>query len=221
MQSTLEVWKMKANDVGELKRSVASEKNRANLLQAELRTPRNKKLDKVLENSNKQDRDSKMSHMKALTSLQVSEVKDSNKLEFKAQSQQMQRRNEKERFAGLHINDLHNVSNIMQQYTSSMGMQSPWQQQSMMPQMMQQEPPNYMMQKQQSMMPPIMPQGQPNYMMPQPNQQGPPPNYMMPQPNNYWCFPNGMMQQENELNGNGATFSPMQQQASDFPVQSM
>ena len=71
MQSTLEVWKMKANDVGELKRSVASEKNRANLLQAELRTPRNKKLDKVLENSNKQDRDSKMSHMKALTSLQV------------------------------------------------------------------------------------------------------------------------------------------------------
>ena len=54
MQSTLEVWKMKANDVGELKRSVVSEENWANLLQAELRTPRNK-LDKVLENSNKQD----------------------------------------------------------------------------------------------------------------------------------------------------------------------
>ena len=137
-------------------------------------------------------------------------------MEFKAQSQQMQQRNGKERFAGLHINDSHNFSDIMQQYRSSMGMQSPWQQQSMMPQMMQQGPPNYMMQKQQSMMPPIMPQGQPNYMMPQPNQQGPPPNYMMPQPNNYWCFPNGMMQQQNELNGNGATFSTMQQQASAF-----
>jgi len=94
MQSTLEVWKMKANDVGELKRSVASEKNRADLLQAELRITRNK-LDMVLGNSNKQDRDSKMSHMQALTSLQVSAVKGSNKLEFKAQSQQMQRRNEK------------------------------------------------------------------------------------------------------------------------------
>ena len=63
-----------------------------------------------------------MLHMKALTSLQVSVVKDSNKLEFKAQSQQMQRRNKKERFAGLHINDSHNFSNIMQQYGSSMGM---------------------------------------------------------------------------------------------------
>ena len=58
-------------------------------------------------------------------------------------------------------------------------------------------------------------------MMPQPNQQGPPPNYMMPQPTNYWCFPNGMMQQQNELNGNGATFSTMQQQASAFHMQSM
>jgi len=135
MQSTLEVWKMKAKDVGELKRSLALEKNRADLLQAELCTTRNK-LDKVLENSNKQEQDSKMSHMKALTSLQVSAVKDSNKLEFKAQSQQMQRRNEKERFAGLHINDSHNFSDIMQQYRSSMGMQSPWRQQSMMPQMM-------------------------------------------------------------------------------------
>jgi len=125
MQSTLEVWKMKANDVGELKRSVASEKNRADLLQAELRITRNK-LDMVLGNSNKQDRDSKMSHMQALTSLQVSAVKGSNKLEFKAQSQQMQRRNEKKRFAGLHINDSHNFSDIMQQYRSSMGMQSPW-----------------------------------------------------------------------------------------------
>jgi len=90
--------------------------------------------------------------MKALTSLQVSAVKDSNKLEFKAQSQQMQRCNEKERFAGLHINGLHNFSDIMQQYISSMGMQSPWQQQSMMPQMMQQGPPNHMMQQQQSIM---------------------------------------------------------------------
>jgi len=99
--------------------------------------------------------------------------------------------------APIHINDLHIFSDIMQQYISSMGMQSPWQQQSMMPQMMQQGPPNYMMQQQQSMtmMPPMMPQGPPNYMMLQPNQQGPPPNYMMPQPNNYWCFPNGMMQQ--------------------------
>ena len=70
MQTTLKVCKTKANNVGELKTSVASEKNRADLLQAELRTTRNK-LDKVLKNSNKQDRDSKMSHMKALTSLQV------------------------------------------------------------------------------------------------------------------------------------------------------
>ncbi len=61
MQTTLEVWKMKANNVGELKTSVASEKNWADLLQAELRTTRNK-LDKVLKNSNKQDRDSKIAY---------------------------------------------------------------------------------------------------------------------------------------------------------------
>ena len=89
---------------------MTSEKNQAVSLQAELHTTRNK-LDKYLENSVKQDQDSKMSQMKAVTSLQVAAVKDSNKLEFKAQSQQMQRRNEKERFSGLHINDSHNFSN--------------------------------------------------------------------------------------------------------------
>jgi hypothetical protein len=149
-----------------------------------------------------------MSQMKALTSLQVAAVKDSNKLEFKAQLQLMQRRNEKERFSGLHINDLHNFSNIMQQFSTTMGtsfmgrQQSPWQQQSMMP-MMQQGLPNYMMQQQQSMMPMMQ---QPNYMM----QHG-----MMQQPNSYWCYPNGMMQQPN---WNGSAFS-MQQQGSAFPME--
>ncbi len=132
----------------------------------ELRATRNK-LDKYLENSLKQDQDSKMSQMKALTSLQVAAVKYSNKLEFKAQSQLMQRRNKKERFSGLHINDSHNFSDIMQQFSTSMGtsfmgrQQSPWQQQSTMP-MMQQGLPNYMMQQQQSMMPMMQ---QPNYMI--------------------------------------------------------
>jgi DNA-binding ferritin-like protein (Dps family) len=92
---------MKSSEVAELKRrSVTSEKNHADSLQAELRTTRNK-LDKYLENSVKQEQDTKMLLMKVLTSLQVAAVKDSNKLEYKAQSQQMQRRNEKERFTGL------------------------------------------------------------------------------------------------------------------------
>jgi hypothetical protein len=60
LQSTLEVWKMKANDVSELKRSVALEKSRADFLQEELRTTRNK-LDEILEKSIKHDRESKMS----------------------------------------------------------------------------------------------------------------------------------------------------------------
>ena len=127
---------MKSSEVAELKRrSVTSEKNHADSLQAELRTTRNK-LDEYLENSFKQEQDTKMLLMKVLTSLQVAAVKDSNKLEYKAQSQQMQQRNEKERFTGLQINDKHNFSNIMQQFsaymgTSSMGhQQAPWQQQS-------------------------------------------------------------------------------------------
>jgi len=107
---------MKLSDVVELKRSVTSEKNRADSLQAELRTTSNK-LDKYHENSVKKDQDSKMSQMKALMSLLVAAVKNSNKLEFKAQLQQMQRRNKKDRFSGLPINDLHNFSNIMQQFT--------------------------------------------------------------------------------------------------------
>ncbi len=120
LQDSIEVLKMKLSDVVELKRSVTSEKNRANFLQTELRKTRNK-LDKYLENSLKQDQDSKMSMMKALTYLQVAAVKESTKLEFTAQSKQMQRRNKKERFSGLHINNLHNFSDIMQQFSISMG----------------------------------------------------------------------------------------------------
>jgi hypothetical protein len=60
LQSTLEVWKMKANNVSELKRSVALEKSRADFLQEELRTTRNK-LDEILEKSIKHDQESKMS----------------------------------------------------------------------------------------------------------------------------------------------------------------
>jgi hypothetical protein len=74
---------MKSSNVAELKRRLTLEKNRADSLQTELRTTRNK-LDKYLENSLKQDQDSKMSQMKALMSLQVAAIKDSNKLEFKA-----------------------------------------------------------------------------------------------------------------------------------------
>jgi len=83
LQSSLEVWKMKSRDADKLKRRLTLEKNRADSLQTELRTTRNK-LDKYLENSLKQDQDSKMSQMKALMSLQVAAIKDSNKLEFKA-----------------------------------------------------------------------------------------------------------------------------------------
>ena len=138
LQGSIKVLKMKLSNVVKLKRSVTSEKNRANFLQTELRKTRNK-LDKYLENSLKQDQDSKMSMMKALTYLQVAAVKESTKLEFTAQSKQMQRRNKKERFSGLHINDLHHFSDIMQQFSKSMGtsfmgrQQSPWQQQSMLP----------------------------------------------------------------------------------------
>jgi hypothetical protein len=118
LQSSIKVWKMKSSEVAELKRSVASEKNRADSLQAKLRATRNK-LDNHLENSIKQDQDSKLSQMKALTSLHVVAIKDSNKLELKAQSQQMQWQNDKERFAGIQLSDSHNFADIYQQFRAS------------------------------------------------------------------------------------------------------
>lgn len=63
---------MKANDVSELKKNVALEKSRADLLQEELRTTRNN-LDKVLENSIKHDHELKINAQQPTNNLTVQE----------------------------------------------------------------------------------------------------------------------------------------------------